>query len=90
MNYGLSAHDKSEVNWKVTGNLGGEQYRDLVQRPLNEGAMYAESQGHHYPEPPSLHWEAASLIKDGVQKKRRLDFSQPLLVFECRWGGIFP
>lgn len=44
------------VSWKLTGNLGGEQYRDKTRGPLNEGGMYAERQGYHQPDPPSSSW----------------------------------
>lgn len=37
------------VSWKMTGNLGGEQYRDLERGPLNEGGLYAERLGWHQP-----------------------------------------
>ncbi|KAH8886198.1 putative beta-galactosidase A [Thozetella sp. PMI_491] len=57
VNYTLSGHPQSDVRWKLTGNLGGEQYRDLARGPLNEGAMYAERQGFHLPSPPALDWE---------------------------------
>ncbi|RYP61735.1 hypothetical protein DL770_009725 [Monosporascus sp. CRB-9-2] len=53
LDYSLEGHAKSDVVWKMTGNLGGEQYRDLVRGPLNEGAMYAERQGYHLPDPSS-------------------------------------
>ncbi|KAG6830620.1 hypothetical protein H0H92_015712 [Tricholoma furcatifolium] len=35
--------------WKVTGNLGGEDYTDRVRGPLNEGGLYGERQGWHLP-----------------------------------------
>lgn len=52
----------------MTGNLGGEQYRDLVRGPRNEGAMYAERQGYHQPNPPSGNWKTASPIEGGLSK----------------------
>ncbi|KUL82910.1 hypothetical protein ZTR_10382 [Talaromyces verruculosus] len=66
LNYGLSGHSQSDVTWKVTGNLGGEQYRDLVRGPLNEGALYAERQGYHYPHPPSSNWTVSHPMKNGL------------------------
>ncbi|GLI78126.1 hypothetical protein PoHVEF18_006428 [Penicillium ochrochloron] len=39
LGYQLSNHAQSDVSWKVTGNFGGEQYRDLARGPLNEGAI---------------------------------------------------
>ncbi|KAJ5682182.1 hypothetical protein N7462_005347, partial [Penicillium macrosclerotiorum] len=68
LDYELSGHDQSEVVWKMTGNLGGEQYFDETRGPLNEGSMYAERQGYHYPKPPSSHWNISSPIKEGISK----------------------
>ncbi|KAK4192488.1 beta-galactosidase precursor [Podospora australis] len=36
-----------DIAWKVTGNLGGEDYRDKLRGPLNEGGLYVERQGFH-------------------------------------------
>lgn len=44
---------KSTITWKLTGNLGGEQYRDKARGPLNEGGLYIERQGYHLPSPPA-------------------------------------
>ncbi|PLB53273.1 putative beta-galactosidase E [Aspergillus steynii IBT 23096] len=68
LDYNLSGHPKSDITWKMTGNLGGEQYRDLVRGPMNEGAMFAERQGYHFPKPPSGKWEASSPFSDGITK----------------------
>ncbi|GLB33458.1 putative beta-galactosidase, domain 3 [Lyophyllum shimeji] len=35
--------------WKVTGNLGGENYADRTRGPLNEGGLFGERQGWHLP-----------------------------------------
>lgn len=71
LNYALSGHSASAITWKLTGNLGGEDYRDLVRGPLNEGGLYAERQGFHQPQPPSQNWETSSpftgLSKPGIQ-----------------------
>jgi hypothetical protein len=48
------------ISWKLTGNLGGEQYADLARGPLNEGGSYPERQGYHLPSPPSSGWETTS------------------------------
>lgn len=66
LDYDLAGHVQSDVAWKVTGNLGGEDYVDQARGPLNEGAMYAERLGYHLPRPPSEGWEARSPIDDGV------------------------
>lgn len=42
----------SAITWKITGNLGGEDYTDHVRGPLNEGGLYIERQGYHQPSPP--------------------------------------
>jgi hypothetical protein len=57
LQFELAGHDASDVTWKITGNLGGEDYRDIVRGPLNEGGMYVERQGFHQPSPPSDEWE---------------------------------
>ena len=66
LDYNLTGHAKSEIMWRLTGNLGGEAYRDLARGPRNEGAMYAERQGFHLPSPPSADWEVQSPVADGV------------------------
>ncbi|CAG8948755.1 hypothetical protein HYFRA_00001876 [Hymenoscyphus fraxineus] len=40
------------ISWKLTGNLGGEDYIDQARGPLNEGGFFAERQGYTAPEPP--------------------------------------
>ncbi|KAI0018860.1 glycoside hydrolase superfamily [Xylariomycetidae sp. FL0641] len=62
-----SASSQSAVSWRMTGNLGGEAYRDLTRGPRNEGALFAERMGWHQPAPPSADWEARSPVRDGVQ-----------------------
>ncbi|KAI9722192.1 MAG: hypothetical protein M1828_004875 [Chrysothrix sp. TS-e1954] len=52
LRYSLSGREKSAVSWKITGNLGGEEYCDLVRGPKNEGGMFAERQGLHLPGAP--------------------------------------
>lgn len=42
----------TEITWKLTGNLGGEDYADRVRGPLNEGGFFIERQGYHQPSPP--------------------------------------
>jgi hypothetical protein len=49
MDYELSGHAKSDVKWKLTGNLGGEDYKDISRGPLNEGGLFVERQGLHLP-----------------------------------------
>ncbi|KAL8702848.1 MAG: hypothetical protein Q9201_003988 [Fulgogasparrea decipioides] len=59
LNYTLFGRNQSDISWKITGNLGGENYRDHVRGPLNEGGLYAERQGYHLPHPPTGDWESA-------------------------------
>ncbi|KAJ6109649.1 Glycoside hydrolase family 35 [Penicillium sp. IBT 16267x] len=66
LNYELSGHNQSGTSWKVTGNLGGEQYQDLVRGPLNEGSMYPERQGYHYPKPPNADWKVSNPVRTGL------------------------
>ena len=58
--YALSGRPQSAITWKVTGNLGGEDYRDKARGPLNEGGLYAERQGYHLPNPPTADWTISS------------------------------
>lgn len=66
LNYSLSGRSQSDVTWKLTGNLGGEDFVDKVRGPLNEGGLYAERQGFTQPYPPNLHWPAGSPF-DGIK-----------------------
>lgn len=43
LDYDLSGHN----SWKITGNLGGEQYREHSRGPLNKGSTFVERQGYH-------------------------------------------
>jgi hypothetical protein len=52
LDYTLDGHRTEDVSWKVTGNLGGENYFDKVRGPLNEGGMWAERHGYHLPSRP--------------------------------------
>lgn len=63
MDYSLNTHEQEDITWRLTGNLGGEQYRDQARGPLNEGAFFAERQGYHYPSPPSSDWESRSPLQ---------------------------
>ncbi|KAL2002782.1 hypothetical protein VTN02DRAFT_5941 [Thermoascus thermophilus] len=67
LDYRLSGRDASAITWKLTGNLGGEDYLDKVRGPLNEGGLYAERQGWHQPEPPSQQWKSGSPL-DGISE----------------------
>ncbi|KAJ4147183.1 hypothetical protein LMH87_001723 [Akanthomyces muscarius] len=47
-----AGHQTDIYSWKLTGNLGGEDYKDHFRGPLNEGGLFAERQGYHQPNPP--------------------------------------
>jgi len=68
LNYQLKSRSQDHITWKMTGNLGGESYHDLIRGPLNEGAMYAERQGYHYPKPPNSQWASLNPISDGISE----------------------
>jgi beta-galactosidase len=55
------------ITWKLTGNLGGEDYQDHARGPLNEGGLFIERQGYHLPNPPSDSWQAGSPL-DGIDR----------------------
>ncbi|PYI11671.1 beta-galactosidase [Aspergillus sclerotiicarbonarius CBS 121057] len=60
LDYTLHGRDKEAISWKMTGNLGGETYRDHSRGPLNEGALYAERQGYHLPGAPVEQWKSST------------------------------
>lgn len=68
LRYNLAAHVPTDVKWKITGNLGGEDYRDRTRGPLNEGGTFAERMGYHLPAPPSGKWQLRNPVKDGLQE----------------------
>ncbi|KAL4928944.1 beta galactosidase jelly roll domain-containing protein [Aspergillus undulatus] len=61
LDYELTGRDKSSISWKLTGNLGGEKYRDHTRVPMNEGALFAERQGYHLPGAPTELWKENSV-----------------------------
>ena len=68
LNYELAGHPKSDISWKITGNLGGEDYQDKSRGPLNEGGLFIERQGYHLPAPPSATWEDSKGPTAGITK----------------------
>jgi hypothetical protein len=56
LDYALSGRPKSAIAWKLTGNLGGEDYKDKIRGPLNEGSLFAERKGYHLPGAPISSW----------------------------------
>lgn len=67
LDFEVLGRDKKEVTWKLTGNLGGEEYVDKWRGPLNEGGVYAERQGWHLPGAPTGYW-AKKTPFEGVEK----------------------
>ncbi|KAF9871549.1 glycosyl hydrolase family 35 [Colletotrichum karsti] len=54
IDYNITSPTGSKTNvttWKITGNLGGEDYADHFRGPLNEGGLFFERQGYHIPTP---------------------------------------
>lgn len=60
LDYRLSGHEQWDIEWKITGNLGGESFLDKVRGPLNEGGLYAERQGYHLPGAPLDEWKSSA------------------------------
>jgi Beta-galactosidase jelly roll domain/Beta-galactosidase, domain 3 len=65
LDYGISGHSQTDVTWKITGNLGGEDYVDYSRGPLNEGGFFIERQGYHLPGAPLTNWTDGSPF-DGI------------------------
>jgi hypothetical protein len=70
MSYGfaMSAGDPPAVEWKVTGNLGGEDYVDKVRGPLNEGGLFVERKGYHQPGAPADSFTAGGSPMEGIDE----------------------
>jgi len=52
----ISLRSDDGIRWKITGNLGGEDYLGGPRGPLNEGALYPERNGYHLPSAPTQSW----------------------------------
>ncbi|ORY15606.1 glycoside hydrolase superfamily [Clohesyomyces aquaticus] len=69
LDYKLDGQNQSAISWKLTGNLGGEDYKDISRGPLNEGGMFIERQGLHLPGALSAAagWkDSAGPVTDGI------------------------
>lgn len=72
LDYNIPGLAKTAVTWKLTGNLGGEDYLDISRGPLNEGGLFAERMGYHLPTPPftnssSALWKSSKgPVLDGI------------------------
>ena len=89
IDYDLAGHAKSDVTWKLTGNLGGEDFADTTRGPLNEGGLYAERAGYHLPSPPtsSSLAEARSPLQAKLPStRRRCETVQGSAPFELSYG----
>ncbi|KAF5675342.1 beta-galactosidase [Fusarium circinatum] len=62
-----SGKETKVSKWKITGNLGGENYKDKFRGPLNEGGFFFERQGYHLPSPPLTSFKPGSPFK-GLSK----------------------
>ncbi|KAK6224870.1 glycosyl hydrolase family 35 [Colletotrichum tabaci] len=69
MDYSITSPSGARTNvttWKVTGNLGGEDYADRSRGPLNEGGLFFERHGYHLPSPPAAAFTAQRSPFDGT------------------------
>lgn len=66
MDYSLSGHSKTDVMWKLAGNLHGEDYEDRTRGPLNEGGLFVERQGFHLPGTPTSSWKDSAGPQEGI------------------------
>ena len=58
-----SSSNQTNISWKITGNLQGEDYVDKFRGPLNEGGLYFERQGYHLPGAPLTSFSQGSPFK---------------------------
>ncbi|KAI9494123.1 beta galactosidase [Zychaea mexicana] len=54
----------ASIDWKIQGNLGGEDLADPVRGAYNEGGLYGERYGWHLPGFPDSKWEDASIPEE--------------------------
>ena len=69
LDYTLATRNQSAITWKLTGNLGGEDYVDISRGPLNEGGLSIERAGLHLPGALSADagWkDSAGPVADGI------------------------
>jgi hypothetical protein len=70
LDYKLAGRNQSDIQWKLTGNLGGEDYVDKSRGPLNEGGLFVERQGLHLPgalSASSVAWKSSKgPVSDGI------------------------
>ncbi len=51
----------ASLTWRIQGNRGGEDIRDGVRGPFNNGGLYGERNGWHLPGYPDGSWREVSL-----------------------------
>ncbi|KAF9731102.1 hypothetical protein PMIN06_011974 [Paraphaeosphaeria minitans] len=56
------------MKWKITGNLGGEDFQGGRRGSLNEGALWVERNGYNLPGAPTESWEASKGPSTALQK----------------------
>ncbi|TDZ22953.1 putative beta-galactosidase A [Colletotrichum orbiculare MAFF 240422] len=69
LDYSITSPDgrrTNVTNWKLTGNLGGEDYADLSRGPLNEGGLFFERQGCHLPNASGCALSYSVLLNDRI------------------------
>ncbi|KZL63995.1 glycoside hydrolase family 35 protein [Colletotrichum tofieldiae] len=69
MDYSITSTSGVPTNvttWKITGNLGGEDYADRFRGPLNEGGLFFERQGYHLSSPPATAFTTQRSPFDGI------------------------
>ncbi|OIW30547.1 glycoside hydrolase family 35 protein [Coniochaeta ligniaria NRRL 30616] len=95
LNYNL-AGSPAPITWKLTGNLGGEDYADKTRGPLNEGGLFIERQGYHLPNPPVKQFSSCSggpyagLTKPGVAfYTAQLDLALPSDTWDVPLSFVF-
>jgi|SRR5690242_9755200 len=90
----LSSHSNSSraddgIRWKITGNLGGEDYRGGPRGPLNEGALFPERHGFHLPAAPTESW-ASGLLPGSQLSEPGVRFYQTTLTLDMSKGWDIP
>lgn len=68
LRYSLGGHSTKDISWKITGNLGGQQYLEKALGPLNEGGLWAERQGYYLPGTPTSNWTSSGGPTEGITK----------------------
>lgn len=66
LDFDLVGRPQNAISWKLTGNLGGEDFYDPSRGPLNEGGLYIERQGWHLPGAPTEDWAESRGPTEGI------------------------